>query len=106
MPGLIILCLFTFACLLAVNFRMERIEKRLREEVPGLLKNLATRDTQRMDFLEALNKKADYSGYCILRESESGRGWRLHETNRDSAYYSVRQAIDARMPARKEKDNG
>jgi len=54
-------------------------------------------DSQMLDFLEELNHRADYSGRCVLRESLTGRGWRLHETSRDSASRSVREAIEKYM---------
>lgn len=52
-------------------------------------------DTQLLDFLEYHNGKARYTGKCIFRLSETGRGWRLHETSREGAYESVREALVA-----------
>lgn len=52
------------------------------------------KDRDRLDFLQALNDKASYSGRCVLRWSTSGRGWRLHESNGFGIFTSVRQAID------------
>ena len=54
-------------------------------------------DTQLLDFLEELNGKAEYTGQCVLRDSTTGRGWRLHETSAKSSCHSVRVAIAAYM---------
>lgn len=54
----------------------------------------AFEDSKRLDKLQALNEQAKYTGTCILRLSETGRGWRLHETSRDGADSDVRGAID------------
>jgi hypothetical protein len=51
-------------------------------------------DTERIDLLEALNNEALYTGKCILRLSSTGRGWRLHETEKTDGYPTVREAID------------
>ncbi len=51
-------------------------------------------DTERIDFLDRLNKLARYTGKCILRMSTTGRGWRLHETGDKNASPDVRTAID------------
>ena len=51
-------------------------------------------DKERLDYLQKLLDKADYTGKCILRESGLGRGFRLHETTRQTAVSDVRQAID------------
>ncbi len=53
-------------------------------------------DTELLDVLQKLNDKAEYTGECVLRISETGRGWRLHETSDDEvgASPSVRQAIE------------
>ena len=58
----------------------------------GKMENKIT-DKQRLDFLQGLNNKSDYTGRTVLRESTTGRGWRLHETSGHGAY-SVRDAID------------
>lgn len=50
-------------------------------------------DTELLDFLEELNKHKRYTGKCILRMSETGRGWRLHETDLEGASDTVREAI-------------
>ncbi len=50
-------------------------------------------DKELLDFLEELNAKKHYTGRCILRMSETNRGWRLHETDLDDASDTVRGAI-------------
>ncbi len=52
-------------------------------------------DTERIDYLEKLNDKADYTGLCLLRMSTTGRGWRLLETEQEGGHSTVREAIDA-----------
>lgn len=54
----------------------------------------AFEDQKRLNALQALNDKADYTGTCILRLSTTGRGWRLHESDRSRSQSSVRDAID------------
>ena len=55
-------------------------------------------DKDRLDFLQKLNNRRKYTGSCCLRDSATGRGWRLHETRwpEESAavFTSVRDAID------------
>ena len=51
-------------------------------------------DTERLDFLQALLDRSDYTGSAILRLSQTGRGWRLHESSKSQAVPDVRQAID------------
>lgn len=50
-------------------------------------------DTELLDFLQALNDRAEYTGKCICRESTTGRGWRLGETSKPTGRVSVRRAI-------------
>jgi hypothetical protein len=50
-------------------------------------------DKDLIDFLESKNKENSYTGKCVFRMSDSGRGWRLHETSRLDAKESVREAI-------------
>lgn len=52
-------------------------------------------DTERIDFMERLLAKKEYTGKAILRNSTTGRGWRLHETSWEGASDTVRGAIDA-----------
>ncbi len=49
-------------------------------------------DTQRLDCMEALSW--GYGRGWVLRDSETGRGLRLHESSRPEAKPTVRQAID------------
>lgn len=58
-------------------------------------------DAEMLDWLEAQNAKAEYTGRCMFRWSETGRGWRLHEAPAGGAFASVREAIaDAMLRAR------
>ena len=50
-------------------------------------------DTELLDFLQKLNDRHNFTGMCILRESVTGRGWRLHETILSGRKYNVREAI-------------
>lgn len=50
-------------------------------------------DTDLINTLEGLNKEASYTGKCILRQSTTGRGWRLHETSKEEGCDTVREAI-------------
>ena len=51
-------------------------------------------DKERLDFLQKLTDRKEYTGKVILRDSWTGRGWRLHEDNGDGAVALVRDAID------------
>ena len=51
-------------------------------------------DTERLDFLQKLTDRKKYTGKVILRESTTGRGWRLHEHSGNNATVLVRDAID------------
>jgi len=59
-------------------------------------------DTERLDFLQKLTDEKAYSGQVILRDSTTGRGWRLHETIQKGASSSVRDAIDKYIAANKD----
>lgn len=48
-------------------------------------------DTERLDFLQKLSS---YGHGWVFRKSESGRGYRLHESSRDDATPYIREAID------------
>jgi len=48
-------------------------------------------DAATLDWLD--RQSGSYTGLVIWRMSESGRGWRLHETSRDGAKTTVRLAI-------------
>lgn len=49
-------------------------------------------DTERLDFLQRLT--SGYGRGWVLRQSEDGRGWRLHESSRVEATPDIREAID------------
>lgn len=51
-------------------------------------------DTERLDLLDRLSKEGGLESGVILRRSETGRGWRLHQTPREGASRTVREAID------------
>jgi len=50
-------------------------------------------DKQLLDFLQKKNDERIYGGLCIFRDSDYGKGWRLHETKRVGAKRDVREAI-------------
>ena len=52
-------------------------------------------DTERLNFLQKLTDRKNYTGKVVLRESTMGRGWRLHESS--NGVSSVREAIDKMM---------
>lgn len=56
-------------------------------------------DTELLDYLQRLNDRNRYTGRCVLRESSTGRGWRLHETTGEVASSSVRTAIARALDA-------
>ena len=51
-------------------------------------------DTERLDFLQYITNFKKYTGKVILRNSDTNRGWRLHESSKSGAVEDVRQAID------------
>ncbi len=54
-------------------------------------------DPELLDVLQKLNDQSDYTGLCVLRQSTTGRGWRLHETSSNEhgpVRKSVRMAIE------------
>lgn len=51
-------------------------------------------DTEMLDWLEAQLQKDKYTGKCIFRWSNNGRGFRLHETSLEGAADTVREAIE------------
>ena len=64
-------------------------------------------DTELLDVLQKLNDESRYTGLCVLRLSETGRGWRLHETSGGdyaNPQKSVRQAIENFIKARMEAE--
>lgn len=52
-------------------------------------------DTERLDWLQA--QAIGYGNGWLARESTTGRGFRLHETEHEDAKPTVREAIDAAM---------
>ena len=54
-------------------------------------------DKERLDFLQKLTDDAKYTGNCILRDSTTGRGWRMGETSWAGSVPDVREAIDNYM---------
>lgn len=54
-------------------------------------------DKERIEFLEDANAKALCAGKCIFRYSDKGHGFRLHESRREGACGTVREAIDEGM---------
>lgn len=50
-------------------------------------------DRQLLDYLQRRLDEKKYTGLCVLRESTTGRGWRLHETSEVGSVASVREAI-------------
>jgi hypothetical protein len=54
-------------------------------------------DSKRLDYLQSLTNQKIYSGKVVLRDSTTGRGWRLHESS--DGYSTVREAIDVYMEA-------
>jgi hypothetical protein len=54
-------------------------------------------DTEMLDFLQELTDRKQYTGRVLLREADTGRGWRLHETSREGSFETVRAAIASFM---------
>lgn len=54
-------------------------------------------DKQMLDWLEEQNKRSTYTGQCVFRWSQTGRGWRLHECSSTEGFETVRKAIAAAM---------
>jgi len=55
-------------------------------------------DTELLDFLQLLTNRANYSGRVVMRESYTGRGWRLHESTHPDSVTDVREAISKFFP--------
>lgn len=52
-------------------------------------------DSYRLDYLQSMTDESE-DGLVIMRDSTTGRGWRLHETKEhEGALPSVRAALDA-----------
>jgi len=60
-------------------------------------------DTERIDGLQ--RRLGNYTGQVICRWSKNGRGWRLHETNKEGVK-SVRTAIDVFLDGNPQKELG
>jgi hypothetical protein len=54
-------------------------------------------DKERIDFLQSITDNGTYTGKVIMRNSNFGRGWRLHETSKQNSFSDVRSAIDFYM---------
>lgn len=54
-------------------------------------------DKELLDYLQLLLDDVKYTGKCILRNSRTGRGWRLHETSQPGGSRDVREAIGNHM---------
>lgn len=50
-------------------------------------------DTELLDYLQYLTSQKRYTGRVVLRDSFTGRGWRLHETSGIDGIRDVRMAI-------------
>ena len=50
-------------------------------------------DTELLDYLQYLTSQKKYTGRVVLRNSMTGRGWRLHETSGNDGIRDVRMAI-------------
>lgn len=51
-------------------------------------------DQKRLNKLQALTEREDYTGRVIMRLSTTGRGWWLHETDEEGSDADVRSALD------------
>ncbi len=67
-----------------LSARVAQLEAELKE---------AKADAERLDYLQSITQ--GYGKGWILRDSSTGRGMRLHETNMEGAQPTVRAAIDA-----------
>jgi len=54
-------------------------------------------DTEMLNWLEDQLQKSKYTGKCLFRWSNNGRGFRLHETSLAGAVGTVRKAIEDAM---------
>lgn len=61
-------------------------------------------DKELLDFLQKKNDEKVHGGLCILRDSDYGKGWRLHETKRVGAKRSVREAIGDAIDREKKEE--
>ena len=65
---------------------------KLQERIEKLIE--LKKDKERLDFLQTLLEQGTYTKRVILRNSSTGRGFRLHETSKPGSFMSVRDAID------------
>lgn len=56
-------------------------------------------DKRRLDFMQKLTDEAAFTGKVVMRDSTTGRGWRIHETDTNTGVKNVREAIDNYMKA-------
>lgn len=54
-------------------------------------------DTEMLDFLQSLTNKGKYTGKVLLKDSKTGRGWIMQETEMPGANSDVRRAISNYM---------
>jgi len=58
-------------------------------------------DKELLDYLQKLTDESKYTGWVVLQQSTTGRGWRLHESDMQPGYghasLSVRHAIAMEM---------
>jgi len=65
---------------------------KLQERIEKLIE--LKKDKERLDFLQTLLEQGTYTKRVILRNSSTGRGFRLHETSKPGSFMFVRDAID------------
>lgn len=58
-------------------------------------------DIELLDFLQRLLDEKRYTGKCVLRWSDHGRGFRLHETSATEGVVNIREAIQIMMDHQK-----
>jgi hypothetical protein len=58
---------------------------------------MARTDTERLDWLTAKGRRLPVG--WVVRDSSTGRGFRLHQTEGRESYADPRKAIDAAMDA-------
>jgi len=63
------------------------------EIIIAFFRNQRYTDREILDYLQERLERAPYTGRCVLRESSTGRGFRLMETSRDGAFNDVREAV-------------
>ena len=86
---------------LFVNLELDSDLDQFEKELKNLI-YISHTDEELLNFLQKLNDEKLYTGKCVLRDSTTGRGWRLHETSGEDAVENVREAIENYM---KQKGN-